>query len=146
MIGFGDVQRAPILSRHPRRPGLCATRRKKRIEKRSGTAITSLRVSGGGSQSDAAMQLTADIFGLPTSRPHFYETSGLGAAIDAAVGPGLACRFQNRHEEVARLGKVFNRYRRTGKFLTSCATRVYQEDALAVAAACGIFRRLRVSG
>ena len=32
------------------------------------------------------MQLTADIFGLPTARPHIYETSALGAAMDAAVG------------------------------------------------------------
>ena len=60
-----------------------------RTEKRSGVKITELRVAGGGSQSNAAMQLTADIFGLPTSRPSVYEASGLGAAIDAAVGLGL---------------------------------------------------------
>ena len=48
-----------------------------------------LRVSGGGSQSPAAVQLTADVFGLPTGRPHTYETAGLGAAIDAAVGLGI---------------------------------------------------------
>jgi sugar (pentulose or hexulose) kinase len=59
---------------------------KERLEKRANTPITELRISGGGSQSDAAMQLTADIFGLPAIRPHVYETSGLGAAIDAAVG------------------------------------------------------------
>ena len=35
------------------------------------------------------MQLTADIFNLPAERPHLYETSGLGAAIDCAVGLGL---------------------------------------------------------
>jgi len=38
-------------------------------EKRSGVPITDCGISGGGSQSDAAMQLTADIFGLPTSAP-----------------------------------------------------------------------------
>ena len=59
---------------------------KERIERRSGTPITALRVSGGGSQSRIALQLTADIFGLPTGKPHLYETSGLGAAIDAAMG------------------------------------------------------------
>ncbi len=36
---------------------------KERTEKRSGIPITTLRVAGGGSQSDGAMQLTADIFG-----------------------------------------------------------------------------------
>src|SRR5205814_1703973 len=62
---------------------------KERTEKRSGVPIRELRVAGGGSQSDAAMQITADVFGLPASRPHVYEASGLGAAIDAAVGVGI---------------------------------------------------------
>ena len=55
----------------------------------AGSASTRVRVSGGGSQSDAAMQITANVFNLPCERPHFYETSGLGAAILAAVG--LSC-------------------------------------------------------
>ncbi|HEY4752494.1 MAG TPA: FGGY-family carbohydrate kinase, partial [Candidatus Limnocylindrales bacterium] len=49
---------------------------------------------GGGSQSPAAVQLIADVFGLPTKRPHTHETSGLGAAIDAAVGLGLHPSFE----------------------------------------------------
>ena len=64
-------------------------------------------MSGGGSQSDAAMQLTADIFGLPTSRPHVYETSGLGAAIDAAVGLGLHPDFGSAVNAMTRVGRVF---------------------------------------
>ncbi len=80
---------------------------KERIEKRSGEPITELRISGGGSQSDAAMQLTADIFGLPTSRPHVYETSGLGAAIDAAVGLGLHPDFDTAVRAMTRKGKTF---------------------------------------
>lgn len=43
--------------------------------------ITSLMISGGGSQSDAICQITADVFGLPVSRVQTYETSSLGAAI-----------------------------------------------------------------
>jgi sugar (pentulose or hexulose) kinase len=70
-------------------------------------AITELRVSGGGSQSDCAMQLTADIFGLPTARPHLYETSGLGAAIDAAVGLGLHSSFDTAVAAMTRVGRVF---------------------------------------
>ncbi len=80
---------------------------KERIERRSGVRITELRVSGGGSQSDAAMQLTADIFGLPTARPHVYETSGLGAAIDAAVGLGLYPDFASAVANMTRVGRVF---------------------------------------
>jgi sugar (pentulose or hexulose) kinase len=80
---------------------------KERTERRSGVPITELRVSGGGSQSDAAMQLTADIFNLPTARPHTYETSGLGAAMDAAVGLGLHPDFDTAIREMTHIGRVF---------------------------------------
>ena len=80
---------------------------KERIEKRSGTRITSLRVSGGGSQSRIALQLTADIFGLPTAKPHLYETSGLGAAIDAAVGAGLHADFRTAVKAMTHVGDVY---------------------------------------
>jgi sugar (pentulose or hexulose) kinase len=80
---------------------------KERSEKRSNVPITELRVSGGGSQSDAALQLTADIFNLPTSRPHTYETSGLGAAIDVAVGLGLHPDFPTAVQEMTHIGRTF---------------------------------------
>lgn len=75
--------------------------------RRSGVPITELRVAGGGSQSNVAMQLTADIFGLPASRPHIYEASGLGAAIDAAVGLRLHPDFETAIREMTRLGETF---------------------------------------
>jgi sugar (pentulose or hexulose) kinase len=80
---------------------------KERIEKRTKIPITRLRVAGGGSQSDAAMQLTADIFGIPAERPHTYETSGLGAAVDVAVGLGLYPDFDTAIENMTRCGDVF---------------------------------------
>jgi sugar (pentulose or hexulose) kinase len=78
-----------------------------RTAKRSGAAITELRVAGGGSQSREAMQITADVFGLPASRPHLYEASGLGAAIDAAVGLQLHASFNTAINEMTRLGDTF---------------------------------------
>ena len=75
--------------------------------KRTHVPIQELRVAGGGSQSDAAMQLTADIFGLPASRPHVYEASGLGAAIDAAVGIGLHPNFETAVKEMTRIKDTF---------------------------------------
>jgi sugar (pentulose or hexulose) kinase len=78
-----------------------------RIESRSRTRVTELRVAGGGSQSDVAMQLTADIFGLAASRPHVYEASGLGAAIAAAVGLGLHADWATAVREMTRLGRTF---------------------------------------
>lgn len=108
IIGFGDVHtRAHVYRAILEGLAYALREGKERIEKRSSVPITELRVSGGGSQSDAAMQLTADIFGLPTSRPHVYETSGLGAAIDAAVGLGFYPDFASAVGAMTRVGKVF---------------------------------------
>jgi sugar (pentulose or hexulose) kinase len=79
-----------------------------RASLRSGVPLTSLRVAGGGSQSRAAMQLTADVFGLPAARPHVYEASGLGAAIDAAVGAGIHPSFEVAVAEMTHLGDTFD--------------------------------------
>ena len=108
IVGFGDVHtRAHVYRAILEGLAYALREGKERIEKRSGVAITELRVSGGGSQSDCAMQLTADIFGLPTARPHVYETSGLGAAIDAAVGLGLHRDFTTAIGAMTRVGRVF---------------------------------------
>jgi sugar (pentulose or hexulose) kinase len=45
-----------------------------------------LRVSGGGAQSLEALQIAADVFGLPVEVPRVSETGALGAAMNAAVG------------------------------------------------------------
>jgi sugar (pentulose or hexulose) kinase len=108
IIGFGDIHTRSHIYRAILE-GLAYGLRegKERIEKRSGVAIDRLIVAGGGSQSEAAMQLTADIFGLSAARPHVYETSGLGAAIDAAVGLKLHPDFKTAIREMTRSGKVF---------------------------------------
>ncbi len=108
IIGFSDVHtRAHIYRAIIEGLAYALRDGKERSEKRTGVPITELRVSGGGSQSDAALQLTADIFGLPTARPHTYETSGLGAAIDAAVGLGLHPDFETAIREMTRIERVF---------------------------------------
>jgi sugar (pentulose or hexulose) kinase len=53
------------------------------------------------------MQLTADIFGLPVERPHTYETSGLGAVINAAVGVGVHKDFDTAITQMTRVGERF---------------------------------------
>ncbi|MBA7573610.1 Xylulose kinase [subsurface metagenome] len=108
IIGFGDVHTKGHVYRAILEGLAYALREgKERIEKRTHIPITSLRVSGGGSQSRNAMQVTADIFGLPTARPHVYETSGLGAAIDAAVGLGLHADFESAVRAMTHVGEVF---------------------------------------
>jgi sugar (pentulose or hexulose) kinase len=108
IIGFGDVHTRAHIYRAILE-GLAYALREgaERTSRRSGIPITELRVAGGGSQSDAAMQLTADVFGLPTSRPHLYEASGLGAAIDAAVGLGLHPDFETAVREMTHPGQTF---------------------------------------
>jgi len=95
VIGWGDVHTRAHLYRaileglaYALREGMERTGRRTRVP------VTEIRVSGGGSQSPAAVQLVADVFGLPTRRPHTHETSGLGAAIDAAVGLGIHPSFE----------------------------------------------------
>lgn len=78
-----------------------------RTAKRSGVPVTELRVAGGGSQSDVAMHITAAVFGLPASRPHVYEASGLGAAIDVAVGLGLHRDLPTAVNQMTRVGRTF---------------------------------------
>lgn len=108
IIGFSDLHTRAHIYRAILE-GLAYALREgaERTTKRSGIRPTQLRVAGGGSQSQAAMQITADIFGLPASRPHIYEASGLGAAIVAAVSAGLHPDFASAVAEMTRIGDVF---------------------------------------
>jgi sugar (pentulose or hexulose) kinase len=134
VIGFGDVHTRAHLYRAILE-GLAYALREgaERTARRSGIPVTELRVAGGGSQSDAAMQLTADIFGLPASRPHVYEASGLGAAIDAAVGVGLHTDFTAAVAEMTRLGRTFEPDPQAHEIYDGLYREVY----------CQMYRRLR---
>ena len=109
MIGFGDVHTRAHLYRAILE-GLAYALREggERAASRAKVPLRELRVSGGGAQSPAAVQLTADIFGLPTARPHTHETSGLGAAIDAAVGLGLHPSVEVAVGEMTRLAETLD--------------------------------------
>jgi len=108
IIGFGDVHtRAHVYRAILEGLAYGLREGKERCERRSGVGMTEVRVAGGGSQSDAAMQITADIFGIPAARPHVYEASGLGAAIDAAVGLKLHADFKTAVKEMTRVSRTF---------------------------------------
>ena len=81
---------------------------KELIEKRSSKSISRLIVSGGGSQSDQVMQITADIFGMTVLRPHTFETSSLGAAIASSVGIGLYPDFSTAVDNMTHEGDKFD--------------------------------------
>lgn len=108
MIGFGDVHtRAHIYRAILEGLAYALKEGKERIEKRSGTPITTLRVAGGGSRSDAAMQLTADIFGMPAGRPESLEVSGLGAAMVAMAALGRYPSVKAAAESMSRPVQIF---------------------------------------
>lgn len=127
VIGFSDVHTRAHLYRAILE-GLAYALRdgKERIESRGKVAITQLRVSGGGSQSDAALQITADVFRLPAARPHTFETSGLGAAIAGAVGLKLHADFASAVSAMTRLGRQFEPDARRAELYEALYTRVYR--------------------
>ena len=108
VIGFADFHTRAHLYRailegvaYGLREGL------EKIEARAGGAPRRLLVAGGGARSDAAMQITADVFGREAQRPEVTETSALGAAIVAAVGLRLHPDFPAAVAAMTRRGAVF---------------------------------------
>ncbi|MCP4110453.1 MAG: carbohydrate kinase [Desulfobacteraceae bacterium] len=128
IIGFGDIHtRAHIYQSILEGLAYALRQGKERIERKTGIPVTSLRVSGGGSQSVKAMKVTADIFGLPTARPHIYETSGLGAAIDAAVGMGFYRNYKGAVKAMTHIGDVFEPDIKNHKLYNALYHEVYKK-------------------
>lgn len=128
IIGFGDVHTRAHVYRSILE-GLAYALREGtgKTEKRTGVKIHQVRVSGGGSQSDVAMQITADIFNRPAIRPRVFETSGLGAAIDAAVGLGWFTDFESAVHEMTRIGEIFEPNHKYRDIYEQLYQRVYKK-------------------
>lgn len=108
VIGFGDVHTRAHFYRAILEGLVYGLRSgKEQIERRTGTPIRRLVIAGGGSQSDAAMQISADVFGLTAERPEVYETSALGAAINLAVGLRLHRDYASAVAAMTRVGQRF---------------------------------------
>lgn len=128
IIGFGDVHTKAHVYRALLEGLIYGLREAgERIARRSRVPITELRVAGGGSQSDEAMQMTADIFGLPTSRPHTYEAAGLGAAVVASVGLGLHPDFATAVRRMTRIGDTFQPHPQHHALYEQLYQRVYKK-------------------
>jgi sugar (pentulose or hexulose) kinase len=92
----------------------------------SGIEVSEIRVSGGGSRSDTFLDITANVFDIPTVRMRVEEASALGAAVCAAFGSGLvssleegikrmvhtAERFEPDSEKKKTYGKIFKTYKK----------------------------------
>ncbi len=128
IIGFGDVHTRAHLYRaileglaYALRDGL------ERSEKRSKERATEIRVAGGGAKSLRMLQLTADVFGRPTARPHTTEASGLGAAIVAAIGLGIHPSAEVAVAEMTRIGDRVEPSPEAARIHDELYHRVYQE-------------------
>jgi len=108
MIGFGSMHtRAHIYRALIEGLTFALREGKELLERRSGHQIDVLRISGGGSQSNEVMQISANIFGMNVQRPHTFETSGLGAAIACAVGTNVYPDFKIAVSQMVHSGDVF---------------------------------------
>lgn len=108
MIGFGEMHTRAHIYRSIIEGLTFALREgKELLEKRSGKLIDVLNISGGGSQSNEVMQISANIFGMNVHRPHTFETSGLGAAIACAVATNVYPDFKIAVSQMVHSGDVF---------------------------------------
>ncbi len=128
IIGFGDVHTKAHVYRaileglsYALKEGADRTEKKNKVE------IQKLRISGGGSQSKTAMQLTADIFNLVAEQPHTFETSALGAAIDAAVGLKSFSGFKDAVNSMTSISKTYEPNPENSKVYHELFEKVYMK-------------------
>jgi len=128
VIGFGDVHTKAHLYRSIIEGLTYALKEGAlRTQKRNGVKIQKLRVSGGGSQSNNALQMTADIFNMTVEKPHTFETSALGAAINCVVGLKLYPDFQTAIDNMCRVGEVYNPVPENTKIYQELYEKVYRK-------------------
>ncbi len=109
IIGFGDVHTRMHIYRaiveginYALMDGL------EKIEKKSKLKVQKIMVAGGGAQSDAICQITADMFNRPVYRINTHEVSGLGAAIIGFVGIGVYKNYKEAIKNMVHYKDIFN--------------------------------------
>lgn len=127
VIGFGDVHTRAHLYRAILE-GLAYGLRAGRdtLATRLGHPLRRIVASGGGAGSDAAMQIAADVFGQTIERPEVTETSGLGAAINLAVGLGLHASHADAVQTMTRVGRRFEPDPAAARLYTALYREVYR--------------------
>ncbi len=73
----------------------------------AGIQVAEFRVAGGGSNSDAWIQISADILGHPFVRPKITEAGVLGAAILAGAGSGVFSSLEAGVDTMVQLHRFF---------------------------------------
>lgn len=77
------------------------------IQKSAGLKVKEIRVSGGGSQSDAICQITADIFGIPVVRTTTYETATIGTSLVTFYFAGVFKTLEEATKAMVHIERTF---------------------------------------
>lgn len=127
IIGFGDVHtRAHIYRAIIEGINYALLDGIEKIENKSKNRVRKVTVSGGGSQSDAICQITADMLNRPVYRGQTYEASGLGSAISSFVCLGIHKSYQEAVEKMVHYEKIFNPDPNNVEIYSSLYKRVYK--------------------
>ncbi len=128
IIGFGDVHtRAHIYKAILEGLAYALKEGMQQTEKKTKTKIIKIIISGGGSQSEIAMQLTADIFNLPVIKPSIYETSAWGAAINASMGMHYFDSYEQAIGSMCHSGKIYNPIKENKQIYDELYNKVYKK-------------------
>ena len=73
----------------------------------AGIEVSGFRAVGGGSKSDAWLQISADLMGKPFVRTAVAEAGTMGAAIMAGTGSGVFASMQDGVDAMVRLERAF---------------------------------------
>lgn len=128
IIGFGDVHtRVHIYRAIIEGINYGLLEGVEKIEKKSKTKVKKIMVSGGGSQSDAICQITADMFNRPVYKSNTYETSGLGAAIIGFIAMGVYKTYEEAVENMVHYCSEFHPCKENAEIYSKLYNRVYKK-------------------
>ena len=97
------------------------------FEKRIKHPFKSIRISGGGANSDAVCQIYADLLGLPVERLQTVETASLGAAIGGFLSIGVYKDAKEAVENMVRVEKTFYPRKEKSKAYDKLFNNVYKD-------------------
>ncbi len=110
------------------------------IERRQHHKVKEIRVSGGGSQSDAICQITADIFGLPVKRSQTYETATIGTAMATFCFLGEYKNIEEAAQNMVHIQQTFQPNKTNHAQYNKLYKSVYRELYPRLS---GLYKRLR---
>ncbi len=96
------------------------------LEKKSGKKMTSIALSGGGSQSDAICQITADVFNREVYRVQTFETTGLGGAVAGFTALGKFKDIDQAIENMVHKKSIFKPHVKNAETYRRIYSKVYK--------------------